>query len=136
MTPVFTVSCVTGENLNLIKKFLNLVPPARSAMDQEKLAQELTEYQVSFSLIVLYTKKTLLAIFKGTCKCHLTRQKYLNLSIKGANLFVFCFHLHLAYQIHMKGYFLAVEPALKKYFCTQQSHQENSQYKTWTAGWV
>ena len=51
MTPVFTVSCVTGENLNLIKKFLNLVPPARSAMDQEKLAQELTEYQVSFFLI-------------------------------------------------------------------------------------
>ncbi|CAH3165580.1 unnamed protein product [Porites evermanni] len=46
VTPVFTVSCVTGENLNLIKKFLNLVPPARSAMDQEKLAQELTEYQV------------------------------------------------------------------------------------------
>jgi len=46
VTPVFTVSCVTGENLNLVKKFLNLVPPARSPMDQEKLAQECTEYQV------------------------------------------------------------------------------------------
>ena len=44
------VSCVTGENLNLIKKFLNLVPPARSPMDQEKLAQESTEYHVSFFL--------------------------------------------------------------------------------------
>lgn len=47
VTPVFTVSCVTGENLNLVRKFLNLVPPARSPMDQEKLAQECTEYQVS-----------------------------------------------------------------------------------------
>ncbi|KAL9954791.1 hypothetical protein ACROYT_G042368 [Oculina patagonica] len=46
VTPVFTVSCVTGENLNLVRKFLNLVPPARSPMDQEKLAQECTEYQV------------------------------------------------------------------------------------------
>lgn len=46
VTPIFTVSCVTGENLNLIKKFLNLVPPARSPMDQERLAQECTEYQV------------------------------------------------------------------------------------------
>lgn len=50
VTPIFTVSCVTGENLNLIKKFLNLVPPARSPMDQEKLAQESTEYHVSFFL--------------------------------------------------------------------------------------
>lgn len=46
VTPVFTVSCVTGENLNLVRRFLNLVPPARSPMDQEKLAQECTEYQV------------------------------------------------------------------------------------------
>ena len=36
----------------------------------------------------------------------------------------------------MEGYFLAVEPALKKYFCKQQRHQENSQYKMWTADWV
>lgn len=46
VTPVFTASCVTGENLNLVKKFLNLVPPARSPLDQERLAQEFTEYQV------------------------------------------------------------------------------------------
>lgn len=46
VTPIFTVSCVTGENLNLVKKFLNLVPPSRSPMDQERLSQELTEYQV------------------------------------------------------------------------------------------
>lgn len=46
VTPIFTVSCVTGENLNLVKKFLNLVPPSRSPMDQEKLAQDPTEYQV------------------------------------------------------------------------------------------
>ena len=43
---MFSVSCVTGENLNLVRRFLNLVPPARSPMDQEKLAQEFTEYQV------------------------------------------------------------------------------------------
>ena len=52
VTPIFTVSCVTGENLNLVKKFLNLVPPSRSPMDQEKLAQELTEYQVWGSFVL------------------------------------------------------------------------------------
>ena len=46
VTPIFTVSCVDGENLDLVKKFLNLVPPLRSPTDQEKLAQDPTEYQV------------------------------------------------------------------------------------------
>lgn len=46
VTPVFTASCVTGENLDLVKRFLNLVPPARSPLDQEKLAQEFAEYQI------------------------------------------------------------------------------------------
>lgn len=50
---MFTVSCVTGENLNLVRRFLNLVPPARSPMDQEKLAQECTEYQVNTSLALI-----------------------------------------------------------------------------------
>ena len=52
-----------------------------------------------------------------------------------------CLLLSLAFGIsiilfNMEGYFLAVEPALKKYFCKQQRHQENSQYKMWTADWV
>lgn len=54
VTPVFTASCVTGENLDLVKRFLNLVPPARSPLDQEKLAQELSEYQVCFCLLVSF----------------------------------------------------------------------------------
>ena len=54
VTPVFTASCVTGENLDLVKRFLNLVPPARSPLDQEKLAQEYAEYQVCFCLLISF----------------------------------------------------------------------------------
>ena len=54
VTPVFTASCVTGENLDLVKRFLNLVPPARSPLDQEKLAQEFAEYQVCFCLLISF----------------------------------------------------------------------------------
>ena len=46
ITPIFTVSNVTGQNLDLLRKFLNLLTPSQSMVDQEKLAQEPTEYQV------------------------------------------------------------------------------------------
>lgn len=85
---MFTVSCVTGENLNLVRKFLNLVPPARSPMDQEKLAQECTEYQVSICL--LSTSRT----YTGGIKLKLPQSLYtvqsasIDRSIKCFNLTV------------------------------------------------
>ena len=33
--PIFSVSCVTGENINLLKKFLNILPPRLSSKEQE-----------------------------------------------------------------------------------------------------
>ncbi|EDO48451.1 predicted protein [Nematostella vectensis] len=46
VTPIFTLSCVTGENLSLLKKFLKVLPPVMSSADQEKLAQEITQYKI------------------------------------------------------------------------------------------
>lgn len=47
IAPIFRVSCVTGENLDLLRKFLNTVPPLGSRRkDQPKLEQQLTEFQV------------------------------------------------------------------------------------------
>lgn len=39
------MSCVTGENLDLLQKFLNAVPPSRSHCSQEQLEQSLPEFQ-------------------------------------------------------------------------------------------
>ena len=50
MTPIFKVSCVTGQNLELLKMFLNLVPPGYTKGEQEKLVQESTEFQVIMEL--------------------------------------------------------------------------------------
>ncbi|XP_022081456.1 GTP-binding protein 2-like [Acanthaster planci] len=44
--PIFLVSCVTGKNLDMLKKFLHVLPPSHNSIEQEKLAQELTEFQV------------------------------------------------------------------------------------------
>lgn len=39
------MSCVTGENLDLLRKFLNAVPPSRTHCSQEELEQYLPEFQ-------------------------------------------------------------------------------------------
>jgi GTPase len=44
--PIFTVSCVTGENIELLKKFLNILPPRLSSKEQERLSQLPVEYRV------------------------------------------------------------------------------------------
>lgn len=41
------VSNVTGENLDRLKKFLHLIPPACSTGEQTRLMQEITEFHVS-----------------------------------------------------------------------------------------
>jgi GTPase len=44
--PIFAVSCVTGENIDLLKKFLNILPPRLSTKEQERLSQLPVEYRV------------------------------------------------------------------------------------------
>lgn len=49
VTPIFKISCVTGEGLDLFYKFLNLLPPCMSLHEREKLVQMNSEFQVSFT---------------------------------------------------------------------------------------
>ena len=44
--PVFTLSSVSGLHLNLLKTFLNVLPPLQSSNEREKYMQELSEFQV------------------------------------------------------------------------------------------
>ncbi|KAK2918430.1 hypothetical protein Q8A73_002801 [Channa argus] len=46
VTPIFTLSSVSGENLDLLKVFLNILPPLSNSKEQEELMQQLTEFQV------------------------------------------------------------------------------------------
>lgn len=46
ITPIFTLSSVSGENLDLVKVFLNILPPLTNSKEQEELMQQLTEFQV------------------------------------------------------------------------------------------
>lgn len=46
ITPIFTLSSVSGENLDLLKVFLNILPPLTNSKEQEELMQQLTEFQV------------------------------------------------------------------------------------------
>lgn len=47
VTPIFTLSSVSGESLDLLKVFLNILPPLTNSKEQEELMQQLTEFQVS-----------------------------------------------------------------------------------------
>lgn len=49
--PIFAVSCVTGENLHLLKKFLNILPPRLNSKEQERLSQLPVEYRVRIIFI-------------------------------------------------------------------------------------
>lgn len=58
ITPIFTLSSVSGENLDLLKVFLNILPPLTNSKEQEELMQQLTEFQVckgSFPVLVLHS---------------------------------------------------------------------------------
>ena len=44
--PIFVVSSVTGKGLNLLTKFLHVLPPGLGALEREKLEQEPVEFQV------------------------------------------------------------------------------------------
>ncbi|CAF1402357.1 unnamed protein product [Rotaria sordida] len=44
--PILSISCITGENIDLLKKFLNILPPRLSRNDQEILSQLPVEYRI------------------------------------------------------------------------------------------
>lgn len=46
ITPIFTVSCVTGQGLDLLYTFLYVLPPIISIKERERLLQQPTEFQV------------------------------------------------------------------------------------------
>ena len=46
ITPIFTLSSVSGVSLDLLKVFLNILPPLSNSKEQEELMQQLTEFQV------------------------------------------------------------------------------------------
>ncbi|CAF98621.1 unnamed protein product, partial [Tetraodon nigroviridis] len=46
ITPIFTLSSVSGESLDLLKVFFNVLPPLSNSKKQEELMQQLTEFQV------------------------------------------------------------------------------------------
>ena len=47
--PIFTVSSVTGKNIDLLKNFLNILPPRLTTKEQERLSQLPVEFRVSSS---------------------------------------------------------------------------------------
>ncbi|XP_075451228.1 GTP-binding protein 2 [Ascaphus truei] len=46
ITPIFALSSVSGESLDLLKVFLNVLPPLTNSREQEELMQQLPEFQV------------------------------------------------------------------------------------------
>ena len=45
--PIFAVSCLTGENIDLLKQFFNILPPRLTSKEQERLSQLPVEFRVS-----------------------------------------------------------------------------------------
>lgn len=45
--PIFTISCVKGTNLDKLKKFLHVLPPAISKLDRENAIQQMPEFRVN-----------------------------------------------------------------------------------------
>ena len=54
VTPIFTLSSVSGESLDLLKIFFNILPPLSNSKEQEELMQQLTEFQVQHTLYTIH----------------------------------------------------------------------------------
>ena len=52
--PIFTMSNVTGHNIDLIIKFLNVLPPLHSTKERQKFMQELAEHQVHCISVIFF----------------------------------------------------------------------------------
>jgi len=46
VVPIFCISSVTGVGLNIVRRYLHLLPPGASLLEQEKLEQEPPEFQI------------------------------------------------------------------------------------------
>ncbi|CAF3036359.1 unnamed protein product [Rotaria sp. Silwood2] len=69
--PIFTVSCVTGENIDLLKKFLNILPPRLSTKDQERLSLLPVEYRIDE---IYRNNESGAAVVGGTLRSGLIRE--------------------------------------------------------------
>jgi len=44
--PIFAISCVSGRNIDLLLRFLNVLPPLSNGSDRAKVVQDLMEHQI------------------------------------------------------------------------------------------
>ncbi|XP_028903305.1 GTP-binding protein 2 isoform X2 [Ornithorhynchus anatinus] len=70
VTPIFTLSSVSGESLDLLKVFLNVLPPLTNSKEQEELMQQLTEFQVD----EIYTVPEVGTVVGGTLSSGICRE--------------------------------------------------------------
>ncbi|XP_058518477.1 GTP-binding protein 2 isoform X2 [Ochotona princeps] len=70
ITPIFTLSSVSGEGLDLLKVFLNILPPLTNSKEQEELMQQLTEFQVD----EIYTVPEVGTVVGGTLSSGICRE--------------------------------------------------------------
>ncbi|KAM5262409.1 GTP-binding protein 2 isoform 2-T2 [Ctenodactylus gundi] len=70
VTPIFALSSVTGESLDLLKVFLNILPPLTNSKEQEELMQQLTEFQVD----EIYTVPEVGTVVGGTLSSGICRE--------------------------------------------------------------
>ncbi|CAL8255984.1 unnamed protein product [Lota lota] len=70
ITPIFTLSSVSGESLELLKVFFNILPPLSNSKEQEELMQQLTEFQVD----EIYTVPEVGTVVGGTLYSGICRE--------------------------------------------------------------
>lgn len=70
ITPIFTLSCVSGESLDLLKVFFNILPPLSNSKEQEELMQQLTEFQID----EIYTVPDVGTVVGGTLYSGICRE--------------------------------------------------------------
>ncbi|XP_048842871.1 GTP-binding protein 2-like isoform X2 [Brienomyrus brachyistius] len=70
ITPIFTVSSVSGHSLDLLKVFFNILPPLSNSKEQEELMQQLTEFQVD----EIYTVPEVGTVIGGTLYSGICRE--------------------------------------------------------------
>ncbi|XP_068597125.1 GTP-binding protein 2 [Brachionichthys hirsutus] len=70
ITPIFTLSSVSGESLDLLKVFFNIIPPLSNSEEQEELMQQLTEFQVD----EIYTVPEVGTVVGGTLSSGICRE--------------------------------------------------------------
>ncbi|KAI7805413.1 GTP-binding protein 2 [Triplophysa rosa] len=70
ITPIFTLSSVSGESLDLLKVFFNILPPLSNCKEQEELMQQFTEFQID----EIYTVPDVGIVVGGTLSSGICRE--------------------------------------------------------------